>query len=555
MNKHKEDLQSSKRFHGEFYTPMIFANKAYSYIENYFGKNFLYSGNYRIWDCACGQGNLVGAIPYEYRKYVYMSTLYQHDVDYCKQHFETSVAFQYDYLNDDIDNIFNNVVLDSGDWKLPNHIREDLQNKEIKWIIFINPPYATSQSAGANSISKKNISNTKIRNYMHNASMGEVSRELYVQFLFRLSKEFENLDTILAIFSKTNYINSSNTQKFRDRIFQYEFKNGFVFSSSNFFGTSKVQDFAVSFALWDMNINKSLYNQDIIFDVLDNQTNKIDDKKIVSLDKSYFLNNWIVRKKCTSIFPPLSSAIKIKTTGADIRDKICDGFIGSLMCCGNDVIKQGFTAVLSAPQACAGSLSITSDIFERAMIVHAVRRIIKRTWLNSSDQFLIPSKPIDDSIIYDFVVWSLFANSNQTTSIKDVVYNGNIYQIKNNFFPFALNYIKALSISESLIIKSMNDDSEDRFVYKYLKNCDLSIEAKEVLEFGKELYKYFFENIDKVDMPKFKIDNWDAGYWQIRKSLSDKKLASDILKELKHYHNNLSQKLTSIIYDSGFLKV
>ncbi len=553
MDKHKEDLQSSKRFHGEFYTPIIFADKAYSYIENYLGKDFLSSSNYRIWDCGCGQGNLVQSIPPQYRKYVYMSTLYQHDVDYCIEHFDTSLAFQYDYLNDDVQNIFNSVSLDDDSWKLPKTIRSDLQNKEIKWIIFINPPYATSQAAGANSISKVNISKTKVRDYMHKAQMGEVSRELYVQFLFRLSREFQNLNTMLALFSKTNYLNSQNTQKFRDSIFSYKFKNGFMFSSANFRGTSKVQDFAVSFALWDMNTKQSLYNQNIVFDTFDDNANKIGEKKIVSLDKSRFLNNWIVRKKCTHIFPPLSSAIKVKTTGRDIRDRICDGFIGSLMCCGNDVIKQGFTAILSAPQACAGSLSITEDIFERAMIIHAVRRIVKRSWLNSSDQFLIPSKPIDDNIITDFVVWSLFAGSNQTASIKDVAYKGYVYQIVNHFFPYAFDDVYSWNVSENDIITSMKHDSEDRFVYKYLANRSISIEASEVLEAGRDFYKYFFESIHEVDKQKFKIDNWDVGFWQVRKALADKKLGKDKLNELKYCHNNLTKKLTDIIYNLGFL--
>lgn len=560
MREYKEDLQSKKRFHGEFYTPTLFAAKSYSYIENYLGKDFLSSGNYRVWDCACGQGNLIRAIAQKHRKYAYMSTLYEHDVDYCKQHFNTSITFQYDYLNDDVDNIFNSTSLDDNSWKLPKQLREDLQNKQIKWLIFINPPYATSQSAGANSISKKNISKTKVRDYMHKASMGEVSRELYVQFLFRLAKEFEGLDTTLALFSKTNYFNSRNTQKFRESIFEYNFKQGFMFSSGNFFGTSKVQDFAVSFVLWDMNTKQSLYNQSIVLDVLDCSAEKIGEKHIALVDKAYFLNNWIERKRATNIFPPLSSAIKIKTTGADIRDRVSDGFIGSLMCCGNDVIKQGFTAILSAPQACAGALSITEDNFERSMIVHAVRRIIKCTWQNGCDQFLIPNKDIeeikkiDETIISDFIIWSLFSNSNQSTSIKDVLYKGNIYQIKNNFFPYAISEVKTWNISKQSIIESIECDRKDRFVYKYLLNKALSEEASTILGSANKLYRYFFENIDEFDSQKFRIDNWDIGYWQIRKALADKKLNMNMLKELKSYHKCLSKKLTEVIYDLGFLK-
>ena len=47
----------------------------------------------------------------------------------------------------------------------------------IKWIIFINPPFATSQKAGYSGESKQSVSDTKIRPLMHKADLGEVSRE------------------------------------------------------------------------------------------------------------------------------------------------------------------------------------------------------------------------------------------------------------------------------------------------------------------------------------------------------------------------------------------
>jgi len=66
----------------------------------------------------------------------------------------------------------------------------DLLNPDIKWIIFINPPFATSQKAGYSGESKQSVSATKIRPLMHKADLGEVSRELFAQFLFRIRKEF-----------------------------------------------------------------------------------------------------------------------------------------------------------------------------------------------------------------------------------------------------------------------------------------------------------------------------------------------------------------------------
>ena len=61
---------------------------------------------------------------------------------------------------------------------------------------------------------------------------------------------------------------------------------------------------------------------------------------------------------------------------------------------------------------------------------------------------------------------------------------------------------------------------------------------------AEELYKYFYSNIEKINKEKFKISLWDTGFWQIRKSLKDVKLASDILKEVKIKRNILKKKIS-----------
>ena len=86
---------------------------------------------------------------------------------------------------------------------------------------------------------------------MHAEGLGEVSRELYVQFLYRIMNEFKHQETILGVFSPIKYLISTNYQKFRDNVFRAAFQSGFVFSSENFGGTSKSKHFPVSFILWE----------------------------------------------------------------------------------------------------------------------------------------------------------------------------------------------------------------------------------------------------------------------------------------------------------------
>ena len=79
-------------------------------------------------------------------------------------------------------------------------------------------------------------------------------------------------------------------------------------------------------------------------------------------------------------------------------------------------------------------------------------------------------------------------------SSKDVEYDGEVYQIKNHFFPFPLEEIKNWEITDSDISMQFAT-AENRFVAKWLSENELTIEAQDVINIGKEIYKYYFRNL------------------------------------------------------------
>ena len=241
-----------RRFHGEFFTPLPFAKKGLEYIEKTIGKNWWKQG-YKLWDMAAGTGNLQYYLPAEAWQHCYLSTLYKEDVEHLQKLFADATTFQYDYLNDDVEYLFADGQLPFElNWKLPQKLRDDLQNKNSKWIILINPPFATSQTAGTTGKSKQDVSNTAIRSIMHTEKLGEVSRELFSQFLFRIKKEFTNKIAHLGLFSTLKYVNATNDQKLRDNLFLFSFERGFMFSSANFSGTKKNNAFPVGVLIWEI---------------------------------------------------------------------------------------------------------------------------------------------------------------------------------------------------------------------------------------------------------------------------------------------------------------
>jgi hypothetical protein len=531
-----------RRFTGEFFTPVSFARKAHSYLERVVGPKWWTKG-YRLWDMAAGTGNLEWFLPADAYPSIYLSTLYHEDVQHCKRVFPGATVFQYDYLNDDVDNLFDDQSLFDRANKKPQNLIRDLCDPKIKWIIFINPPFATSQKAGHSGESKKSVSDTKIRPLMHEWGLGEVSRELAAQFLFRIRREFADKQAHVGLFYKLKYINSNNDQTFRDKVFQYAFEDGFVFSSGHFSGTSSANSFPVGFLVWDLAKQKKLEEQKIEVAVINNEMDKIGRKVITSEHRDKFLSKWIDRPDATEIFPPLGSAISVKRENDDVRDRVAKDFLASLMCKGNDVQNHNYVALLSGPYVSAGALSIIPDNFDKAMVVHAVRKNVKKTWLNDRDQFLQPNENPSASFVRRCAVWSLFADSNQTASLRDVNYKGKTYQIINHFFPFKASVVKKWEISDSDIERSLKEDHEDRFIARWLAKQELDSQCEELLQIGREIYKSFFKQFKDLPTATHKIQHWDAGWWQIKKSLVEAGLEADKFDRIEELKKIVGAKI------------
>lgn len=545
----------SRRFTGEFYTNPVFAEKAFDYIKRTVGPDKYKKGNWRIWDMAAGTGNLEYFIESSVMDNCYISTLLEDDANYCKRIFPTATVFQYDYLNDDIWLIAN-----SGDISplikptMPKKLLDDLHNPEISWIIFINPPYVTSNKAGQK-IGKKSkdvVSMTKIQKLMTEEGLGETSRELSSQFLYRISKEFADKTAYLGLFSKLKYLNANNDQKLRDDFFKYKFERGFMFHAKNFSGTSG--EFPIGFLVWNLSKNKHIKEQKIVLDVYNDDCEKIGTKEMLTRERTAFLSKWVDRPATKQIFPPFSSGITVSDRTNDVRNRISDNFLCSLMCCGNDIQHQRYTSLLSGPYASAGAFSVIPDNFEKSMVTHTVRIVPVHTWDKDRDQFYQPySNELPQEFINDCVIWSAFAPSNNTVSLKDVKYNGKIYQIHNEMFPFLLEDMTSWKCGHSGISSQLFSANEDRFLAKWIDEHKFSKEAKDVLASARELYKCVYEQINTIRWLDYKIELWDIGWWQIKEAAKVMPNAEDKFNDFKRNFNLLSEKILPLISEYGFL--
>ena len=272
-----------RAFKGAFYTPLSLVDKAYDLLSKALGNDW--QKEYVVWDMCCGVGNL--EVKHSNHRNIYMSTLDQADIDVMKAT-KTCVAaerFQYDYLNDDIDDFGQ---IDYGlTNKMPAGLRDAIKEGK-KLLVLINPPYAEAANSQGNA-GKTDVAKTNIGAIMNRSNYGYAARELFVQFMARIAQEMPT--ATLAIFSKLKYVNAPNFEQFRAN-WNAEFIDGFVVHSKAFDGFNG--DFPIGFLVWKTDqhaANKSPIVE-ISTEALDKKAQPIGEKKFYNLPKTVFLNDY-----------------------------------------------------------------------------------------------------------------------------------------------------------------------------------------------------------------------------------------------------------------------
>ncbi|WP_460811738.1 hypothetical protein [Luteimonas pelagia] len=530
-----------RSFKGAYYTPLHIVDKAYDTLAQILGKNW--QRNYIVWDMCCGVGNL--EVKHSNHRNIFMSTLDQADIDVMRAS-RTCVAatkFQYDYLNDDVDD-FGQIDYSLTD-KVPMELRRAvLEAKEQsrgakKILVLINPPYAEAANSQGNA-GKTGVASTRIAASME--GMGKATNELFVQFLVRIQRELPN--AVVAMFSTLKYVNAPNFAKFRE-LWSPKYLGGFVVHSKAFDGVKG--NFPIGFLIWDTSVDDPDSRLETI--ALDKDGAPVGEKTFYRVEIRPPLSSWVRRPRADSNDAvPLKNAISPADSTKDARGRWVDGAIGSLMCNGNDVQNAGtMTALFSSVHAVghAGGFFVTKENLSQAAVVFAVRRLIKPTWLNDRDQFLQPSGALSGDFVSDCLIWMLFNGSNLTAGANELQWNGRAWSLVNHFLPFTEQEVGAPGRFES------------NFMSEYLATIRLSREAADVIDEGRKLWqKYHATSFERKVREELKLNRSDVGWYQIRRALeaySDRMIVS--FDPMRTVYAALSAKLRPQVYQYGFLRL
>jgi len=535
-----------RSFKGAFYTPLHIVDKAYDLLAETLGKNW--QQNYIVWDMCCGVGNL--EVKHSNYRNVFMSTLDQADLDVMKASHTCVGAhqFQYDYLNDDV-NAFGQIDYSLTN-KIPAELRQAIADAKAgkkgakKILVLMNPPYAEVTSggntaSGAEAGSKAGVTKTKfaeaaMQNY------GKATNELFMQFVARVHKEIPN--ATLAMFSKLKYITTPTLDKFRE-IWKAKYLGGYVVHSQAFDGL--VGDFPISFLIWDTGKPEPISN--LSTTVLDKDGESIGEKTVANIDGEKLLTEWVERPPSNDVnVVPLKNAIVPATASKDLRGtRWSNNAIAWLNCAGNDLQNAADkTMLFSSGYGSARGFFVTPENLWQAAIVFSVRRLIKPTWLNDRDQFLQPTKTLNDEFKSDCLVWMLFNGSNLSAGANGLEWNDKTWSLVNHFIPYTEQEVGASGRFES------------DFMSQYLSKLELSPEAQAVLDEGRKLWRKFHATIfERKIRDEFKLNRPDVGWYQIRRALEANADSETVdFEPFKEAYAALSAKLRPQVFEYGFLR-
>jgi hypothetical protein len=560
--------EMKRRFHGDFWTPTIWADRAIQMITDDLGADW--RDKFVVWDCAAGTKNLTR--DYSFKR-LYSSTIHQSEIDMSKQYNKDAKVFQYDFLNDDID--INPDTDPRTLTKMPESLFLALKNNE-PIIFYTNPPYGQATNAGADGTHKAGIADTKIGSEMRRIKFAHGTVELYTQFIYRvqkLAKDFNLTNVFFFFFFNKGFLVSPAFEKFTDQMLdQFKFNGGFMLNAGEFEGTSSA--WGIVFSNFEIKKDNSPRQSEFTFSVEKSDFEgiaKIQNHTMHRVKGKETISSWLRDIKLPKEqynfgkYPQMSSAFGA-SKGTKPRGRLCAGSIGYMVNNADSIQESQRTVSIHSTSAYrANGTPVIAENFERACVTFAVRKSIlpDASWINDKDTFRRPSDNFQISsewpfFVTDCVVYSLFHRSSYQTSLRNFAYLEELYDVYNEWFFMAKDEV--IKLAEKNALNDVVYDarsSNERFVYKYLSDKKLSPEASEVLKKGQELIRKTFAKrfLADQDRPDWHLMTWDAGFYQAYKITTMFKAEfADFMTEFTLTYQKLETKIRNKVYEDKILE-
>jgi hypothetical protein len=426
----------------------------------------------------------------------------------------------------------------------------------------MNPPYATSgEFSTEKGKNKDKTSKTKVNQEMVNLKLDKSSMNLYSQFIFRIFKMNEKFNSKinLCFFSPSLYLTGSSFSKFRNLIFSnFGFNKGFLFDASNFADVSG--KWSILFSI--LNVNEQLMNLNVdVLEMNNDEINKNNTKLLYNTDNEVAANKWVKSDiKSKKIDAPMLTSPLNVTENVVNPVNLQEGFLGYMDNKSNNVYYNTSRVALysSSFSDTCGSI-IMKDNFNRICELFSARKIINVGWENCKDEYMCPNETDENYSKFsnDSIIYSLFNNSSNQSSLRQITYKDKLWDINNNFFWMSKNDMIELADQNGYdeLCNDARTDS-DRYVHTLLFGEEgiynqLSTEAKDVLDNATNLVRLSLERRREFANDTNHLNSWDAGYAQLK--LLWKEHYPEQFKEFRAKYKVLEDKMRPMVYELGFL--
>lgn len=298
-----------------------------------------------------------------------------------------------------------------------------------------------------------------------------------------------------------------------------------------------------------------------VLEIKDFVIEKTQTKSLYDLRNKVSLSEWIRndKYKCVSDSLPTTNGINITNVNGNFKQP--NVFLGYLHEHSNNVqYNVKGVGIYSTIFSGTHGVFVTEKNFVNSILGFTARRIITSDWINEKDEYLKPDVDCDKytQFYYDSLVYQLFNNSSFQTSLRQVEYKDQLWDIKNEFFWMSCEKMKELA-DQNGYDELYNDarTSSDRYVYKLLFGEEriydkLSPDAKAVLDKATELVERSMELRQVMANDENHLNSWDAGYAQLK--LVWKEYFQEEFKEFRQLYKNLEDRMRPLVYELGFLK-
>ena len=365
----------------------------------------------------------------------------------------------------------------------PEEIRREMDNPDIQWLFFINPPYGEGSSGKATDDTKwykKDVSISLVKEQMIGHDMSLESKEKYAQFLFRIEKEFKSRYvmgsyTTMKAFVSKEYV---NLRKFWRPVF----KGGLICCANKWHQGNGA--FPSVFSVFDCR-EKGKWGP-MEYDILEYKKGY---KKGTFKGKKTFVQEDIKRSFRQYFFPN----IRVKDDELELTVVQLNGLktfdkktVTNNHRPKNTLATAGFRSAYMRNQNFSWMVSgtiwthtvfINKNNCNRILSGLGLYWSIKPSWYNNADFLSSPSRDLTEQEKADAVLYALMCPRNRTTTAR------------LDYAPQGITVGKKTNVPDGGIVENKLNPF-DKKMFDWSECSDI---GKEVLR----LYKHYLDNVVK----------------------------------------------------------